>query len=387
MPPAVFEKFSSVIRNQYPDLKALAEKDSVTFEKRLRPLIADHVIELPLSFYKAAQDTIHTLFHASRAPERLKFLHQKFLGQQRLHEISLMEEHPNNLSVLMAYDFHYDFTTGKTSLIEINTNASAYLMAEAAYRAHNVDPYASSHSPLKGLSPLEVLMRSIERDGEMALQKRPRAIAIIDEGVEHQKMYYEFLMYRNLFRQRGYEAEIFEFDRVPLDGKYDFVYNRYTDFLFLESKSRPLLEAYKNGNICLSPQPYEYLILSHKERLIEFAEDSLAPTLIPTMDIKSLPPEILWERRKNLFFKPKASFGSKAAYKGASITRKTFDDVIHHEYIAQEFRPPGTIGEWKFDIRCYAYADEIQLVIARVYQGQVTNFGTPGGGLAPVKFI
>lgn len=38
----------------------------------------------------------------------------------------------------------------------------------------------------------------------------------------------------------------------------------------------------------------------------------------------------------------------------------------------------------KADIRCYVYNGQIQLVAARLYQGQTTNFRTPGGGFAPV---
>jgi hypothetical protein len=38
----------------------------------------------------------------------------------------------------------------------------------------------------------------------------------------------------------------------------------------------------------------------------------------------------------------------------------------------------------KADIRNYAYAGVIKLVAARLYQGQTTNFRTPGGGFAPV---
>jgi hypothetical protein len=39
----------------------------------------------------------------------------------------------------------------------------------------------------------------------------------------------------------------------------------------------------------------------------------------------------------------------------------------------------------KYDLRVYAYAGEIQLLAARLYQGQTTNFRTPGGGFAPVR--
>lgn len=378
---ATFEKFVSVIRNQYPTLK-----DQPQLSERTRNLVADSPVELPLSFYKTAQETVKTLFKASRSPEKIAALKEKFNAAALVRELDVINMKPKNLSVLMAYDFHFDPATGQTSLIEVNTNASAFLFADAIYRAHNVDPYASSHSPLKGLSPLEVLMRSFERDNEMVFQKKPQGIAIIDKNIEQQKMYFEFLMYRDLFRQRGYQAEIFEFDRVPLDGRYTFIYNRHTDFFLSDIKSRPLLEAYTAGAVALSPNPYEYLILSHKERLIEFAEAGLTPALIPTFDVRTRKPDELWAERKKYFFKPKASFGSKAVYKGSSITHGTFEEVLKGDYIAQELRPPGETGPWKFDIRCYAYADEIQLVVARVYQGQVTNFNTVGGGFAPVIF-
>ena len=41
--------------------------------------------------------------------------------------------------------------------------------------------------------------------------------------------------------------------------------------------------------------------------------------------------------------------------------------------------------ELKVDVRCYAYAGRVQLVAARLWQGQTTNFRTPGGGFAKVR--
>ena len=38
----------------------------------------------------------------------------------------------------------------------------------------------------------------------------------------------------------------------------------------------------------------------------------------------------------------------------------------------------------KFDLRQYVYEGEVQWTAARLYQGQTTNFRTPGGGFAPV---
>ena len=41
----------------------------------------------------------------------------------------------------------------------------------------------------------------------------------------------------------------------------------------------------------------------------------------------------------------------------------------------------------KLDLRCYAYAGKVQLTAARLYQGQTTNFRTPGGGFAAVLVL
>jgi uncharacterized circularly permuted ATP-grasp superfamily protein len=100
----------------------------------------------------------------------------------------------------------------------------------------------------------------------------------------------------------------------------------------------------------------------------------------------------LWSRRKSLFFKPAAGYGSKAAYRGDKITKRVFEEVLQGDYVAQALVPPsarqvqvdGNLTELKVDLRNYVYAGEVQLVAARLWQGQTTNFRTPGGGFAPV---
>jgi hypothetical protein len=72
-----------------------------------------------------------------------------------------------------------------------------------------------------------------------------------------------------------------------------------------------------------------------------------------------------------------------------------FAEVVRGGYIAQELTPPSerwrstATGKevFKVDVRCYVYAGEIQLMAARLYQGQTTNFRTAGGGFAPIYVI
>ncbi|MBX9590973.1 MAG: hypothetical protein K2X43_16920 [Hyphomonadaceae bacterium] len=41
----------------------------------------------------------------------------------------------------------------------------------------------------------------------------------------------------------------------------------------------------------------------------------------------------------------------------------------------------------KTDVRLFTYDGHVLLAAARLYQGQTTNFRTPGGGFAPVFFF
>jgi hypothetical protein len=64
-------------------------------------------------------------------------------------------------------------------------------------------------------------------------------------------------------------------------------------------------------------------------------------------------------------------------------------------YVAQELVPPGermvmvdaATERRKTDIRLFTYDGHVLLAAARLYQGQTTNFRTPGGGFAPVFFF
>ena len=113
-----------------------------------------------------------------------------------------------------------------------------------------------------------------------------------------------------------------------------------------------------------------------------------------TRELNAANKDEIWTQRKNLFFKPKRAFGSKSAYRGGSISHKAFEDLVQHQSLAQEMvhapelELPTPTGpqKFKYDLRCYAYGSQYQGTVARIYQGQVTNLRTEGGGFAPVIF-
>ena len=88
----------------------------------------------------------------------------------------------------------------------------------------------------------------------------------------------------------------------------------------------------------------------------------------------------------------RAGFGGRAAYRGDKLTKRAWQDVLNGDYVAQAVMPPSERSsgpedapeKLTFDIRSYCYDGQVQWTAARVYQGQTTNFRTPGGGFAVV---
>jgi len=78
------------------------------------------------------------------------------------------------------------------------------------------------------------------------------------------------------------------------------------------------------------------------------------------------------------------------------VTKRVFAEIMQGDYVAQKMAQPGERAVCvqgaepvmlKYDVRCYVYDGKIQLVAARLYRGQTTNFRTPGGGFALVRVV
>ena len=105
--------------------------------------------------------------------------------------------------------------------------------------------------------------------------------------------------------------------------------------------------------------------------------------------------ERLWSERRRLFFKPWGGYGSRGAYRGDKLTRRVWTEIAAGGFVAQALVPPserivdvdGQATRLKLDVRAYAYAGQVQLLAARTYAGQTTNFRTAGGGFSPVVVL
>ncbi|WP_373998357.1 hypothetical protein [Bdellovibrio bacteriovorus] len=381
--------FIQQLKTSYPALQQKQLEDIVS-----ENLISLFAVELPSSVLKQAQDVVAALFSLRQ--------NQSYLD----HYKNLIEEKglkdPGNKSIMMSYDFHLD-ENQNLKLIEVNTNAAFQVLGYEMYRM-------KGHPlPIADFSPLEMGANIRE---ELSLQgKSPSQnlkIAIIDEAPSEQRLYVEFLVYNELYKSFGWDSRIMDYRELFQDFHPEFIYNRYTDFFLTAPTSQTLREKFLNREVCLSPNPFEYLLLADKQRMIDWMQPNflenvgvdpkqaalIRQTVPFSYDLKSELSEQIWAERKKLFFKPKNAFGSKLSYKGSSISNKAFQDILGQDMIAQEFVPapemtfetPEGPQKFKFDLRCYAYQGRLQLVLARIYQGQVTNLRTPYGGFATVLF-
>lgn len=303
-------------------------------------------------------------------------------------------------SPIVGFDFYLTDTGPK--LIEINTNPAALLLGFLldAYHNHQGNPAV--------MTQLKQAFKSI-MDAKAA-----SLIVILDETPLLQHTYFEFMWFKSLFEQWGYDCLILTPEELTLsnesclmspDGReVHVIYNRYCDFLLEEARSSHLNAAYTAGTVQLLPSPAHYRLLSDKLRLIDWSNPdflsqfSLSPSDVACIQ-RVIPPvfwvstdrvDYAWEHRKSLFFKPAHGYGSRGVYRGKSISRPAFERLIKQPTIAQPFFVAPTYSTqyegqdltFKYDVRVYVVNGEIVLSSARLFIGQVTNLQTPLGGFA-----
>jgi hypothetical protein len=323
----------------------------------------------------------------------------------------LVRFEPGNHGVFMAYDFH--LTAEGPRLIEINTNAGGAIL-NGLHTAALCDPVKLA-CMCTDLLPVETIQARIVRQfisefrAARGVEAVLQSVVIADDRPTEQFLYPEFELIAKLLTEAGVHAEIRDTADVLRAGEAppDLVYLRDTDFTLATPRTRALREAYLAGDVVVTPAPREHHLLANKRRLALFSSRAaltrfgVAPDdaaflsgVVPeTVLLADLGVARAWDERRNWVFKPCAAYGSKAVYRGDKISRKKLDEIVGEPgYLAQRRVEPGEIDvetldgprAMKFDVRAYAYRGEVLLLGARVYQGQVTNLRSPGGGFSAI---
>lgn len=324
-------------------------------------------------------------------------------------EIAMFD--PHSPGGPLGLDFH--LTSRGPKLIEINTNPGGGLLNALLGQAQRICMPSVVRSPTNMAEAEEQLLEVMLDEWRLQRGDEPLTfVAIVDEAPEGQYLYPEFLLFRQLFIRNGIHAAICdpreltrEAGRLRLGGRpVDMVYNRLTDFPLAQPGHGTIRAAYLAGEVVVSPHPRAHALYADKRNLVLLGDreflahagasqstiEILSGTVPRTVVVSAENRDALWARRRGLFFKPAAGFGSKASYRGDKLTRRVWGEMATGTYIAQEIVTPSErhVGAdntpLKADIRCYAYRGRPLLYAARLYQGQTTNFRTPGGGFAPV---
>lgn len=321
--------------------------------------------------------------------------------------------------VFLGFDFHLDASGPK--LIEINTNAGGALLNAVLAGAQEAccKEMAWADHPTQSVAALEQqFVDMFKREWGLQRGEAPlRSIVIVDDDPYQQYLAPEFELFRLMFNKAGIDAHIA--DPASLSWRegtlyleqqpVDMLYNRLTDFYLQEPAHQAINQAYSLGQVVLTPDPHAHALYADKRNLIVFGRDELLAqwgvseadrailnqTVPQTTLVRASQAETLWANRRNLFFKPVAGYGSKATYRGDKLTKKVWSEILDGDFVAQELVRPSerlilqdeVLTELKFDVRAYAYAGRIQLLAARMYSGQTTNFRTAGGGFAPVVVL
>ncbi|MDR2625013.1 MAG: hypothetical protein LBC37_01625 [Zoogloeaceae bacterium] len=312
---------------------------------------------------------------------------------------------PGYPAVCMGYDFH--LTPAGPRLIEINTNAGGLLLNALLARSQGQGEENGRDVEAGTLAMFQTVWGG----------QTPQRLVLVDDDPARQYLAPEFHLFFRLFAAAGIDTWIADPAELSWDGRHlyhargvvDVVYNRLTDFALAAPRHAALAAAYRANAIFLTPHPHAHALYADKRNLCLLSDaDWLAQSglaadrqqtlraVVPrTREVRLEEAENLWQTRKGLFFKPADGFGSRAAYRGDKLTRRVFEEILRARYVAQEFvspatcrlTPPGTdtAQELKFDLRAYAFRGQVQLLAARLYQGQTTNMRTPGGGFALVR--
>jgi hypothetical protein len=360
--------------------------------------ISPHPARLPYTALIKMRRLVRTLYRLSRRPAYQAAL------QELLPETARFD--PGNDAVMMGYDFHLD-PEDRPRLIEVNTNAGGAIFAyKAAFPEADPDLPLPGHFPQRFLASFrEDFRRNAGSDAALNL------LVILDEQPLQQNLYPEMFFLRNFFRSRGLQVEIC--DPAELEAnqagvflagqRVDMLYNRHCDFYLEQPELAGIRAAYLHRTVCLSPNPRAYGLLADKQRLALWSDEAflravgvssrgceLIRELVPHSEILAgQDPELVWERRQQLVFKPLTLFGGKGVLMGKSISRKRFGELDPQTTLLQQLVPPsmspgGEDGELKTDYRLFVYRNRLIGASARLYRGQLTNMRTPGGGFARV---
>jgi hypothetical protein len=316
-----------------------------------------------------------------------------------------------------AWDFHLP-PEGGCQLIEFNDNGSGFLFAAIINDLYHD---AATLGDDKSLAP-PVISSAFNRSVGELVEQEVRSLLgegpvdlflILDdaESLRHGKFRTELTLLRDLFRLKGWPAEVGCPAQTRWDGRQlmfhghpvSFIVNRSTKFFWQSEDFSALRQAYEAGRVYVAPNPFSYATRSDKRLLewlslshwdedlgIQFEERQVLSANMPeTHLVRADNLEMLARRRREFVFKPLHGFAGRGLLDSAAVGRARLRRLVKHGegYVAQRWVPKPCIDIeglplWT-DLRVWAYRGQILLLSGRASRRLDRLELTPPGGWLP----
>ena len=316
-----------------------------------------------------------------------------------------------------AWDFHLP-PEGGCQLIEFNDNGSGCLFAAIInalyYEAAGLGEDKSIAAPADISAFTRHIGDLVEQEATAFFGACPSDLFLIlddAESLRSGKFRREFLLLRDLFRHRGWQAELgcpaetsWNGQELLFDGqKVAFVVNRSTDFFWQSDDFSAVRQAYEAGRVYIAPNPFTYATRSDK-RLLEFLslphwdedlgiqpeERQVLSAHVPeTHVVRAENLNMLAQRKQDFVFKPLHGYAGRGLLDNAAVGRARLRRLVQHGegYVAQQWvaKPAMDVAGQQLwvDLRVWAYRGEIYNISGRASRRLDRLDLTPPGGWLP----
>jgi hypothetical protein len=316
-----------------------------------------------------------------------------------------------------AWDFHLP-PEGGCRLIEFNDNGSGFLFAaiinDVYYRVASLEQEKSIAPPVRCSAFNRRIGAIVEQEAGSLLEECPDDLFLIlddAESLQRGKFRTELRLLRDLFRRKGWRAELgcpaetrWNGEQLLFHGQpVSFIVNRSTDFFWQSEDFSALRSACGAGRVYVAPNPFTYATRSDKRLLewlslphwdedlgIQIAERQVLTAHVPeTHVVRAENLEMLAQRRHDFVFKPLHGFAGRGLLDSTAVGRARLRRLVKHGegYVAQRWVAKPCIDVeglplW-MDLRVWAYRGQILLVSGRASQRLDRLELTPPGGWLP----
>jgi hypothetical protein len=316
-----------------------------------------------------------------------------------------------------AWDFH--LPVGRPcQLIEFNDNGSGCLFAAIInamfYETARLKEQGTVAAPADLAAFTLAICDLVHAEATGFFRTFPNGLLLVlddAESLRDGKFRQEFRLLRDVFRNKGWQAEIGAPTETSWDGQHlffagqpvAFIVNRSTDFFWQSEDFSALRKAYGSGRIYVAPNPFTYATRSDK-RLLEFLSlpdwdavlgiqpderEILSAHTPETHVVRAENLDMLVQRKRDFVFKPLHGFAGRGLLDNAAVGRERLRRLLKHGdgYVAQSWvsKPAMEVQGVRLwtDLRVWAYRGEIFNLSGRASRRLDRLELTPPGGWLP----